>query len=148
MHPNVTAVVGHVLEETGLPPESLVLEIKESVLHEDPMSVMKKLGVTFTVDNFGAGSSSLQQLRRFPLDVLKIDSSFIRSFLETQEDCVLVSAVINLAHALKLKVVAPGVENPRQLMQLKEMGCEVALGHYFAEGLSHRAAFLVADVYY
>jgi len=154
MHPNVTGVVGHVLEETGLPPESLVLEIKESVLHEDPMSAiatlgaLKKLGVTLAVDNFGAGFSSLQQLKRFPLDVLKIDTSFIRSFHE-KEDRELVSAVINLAHALKLEVVAPGVETPRQLMQLKEMGCETAQGHYFAEGLSHRAAaaFLVADLY-
>jgi EAL domain-containing protein (putative c-di-GMP-specific phosphodiesterase class I) len=112
------------------------------------LDALKKLGVTLAADNFGAGSSSLQQLRRFSLDVLKIDSTFIRSFHEMQEDCELVSAVINLAHALELKVVAPGVENPRQLMQLNEMGCEVAQGHYFAEGLSHRAAFLVVDLYY
>jgi len=156
MHPNVTGVVACILEETELPPESLVLEIKESVLHEDPMSAivtlgaLKKLGVTLAVDNFGVGSSSIQQLKRFPLDILKIDPSFIRSFHEKQEDRELVSAVINLAHALKLKVIAPGVENPRQLMQLKEMGCETTQGHYFAEGLSDRAAaaFLVADLYY
>ncbi len=114
------------------------------------LSALKKLGVRLAVDNFGVGSSSLQQLKRFPLDILKIDSSFIRSFHEKEEDREIVSAVIALAHALNLRVVAEGVENPRQLMQLREMRCEVAQGHYFAEPLSHRAAaaFLVADLYY
>ena len=126
MHPNVTGVVGCILEETALPPRSLILEIKESVLHEDPMSAiltlgaLKKLGMGLAVDNFGAGSPSLQQLKRFPLDVPKIASSFIRSFHENEEDRDIVCAVIALAHALNLKVVAEGVESPHQLIQLKE----------------------------
>lgn len=156
MHPNLSGVVGQVLEETGLPPESLVLEIKESVLHEDGASAavtlgaLKKLGVKLGVDGFGAGSSSITELRRFPLDFLKIDPSFVKSFHESEEDSRIVSAVIGLAHALELTAIAQGVETPRQLMQLKEMGCEVAQGNYFSEALSSTAtaAFLVADLYY
>ena len=156
MHPNLAGVVGKVLEETGLPPESLVLEVMEGVLHEDAASAavtlgaLKKLGVGLAVDDFGAGYSSIIDLKRFPLDVLKIDSSFVRSFHQREEDCEIVSAVIGLAHALKLTAVAQGVESPRQLMQLREMGCEVAQGTYFSEALSSTAtaAFLVADLYY
>ncbi len=156
MHPNLSGVVHRVLEETGLSPEHLVLEIKESILNEDAMSAavtlqaLKKLGVGLTVDNFGAGSSSLTQLRRFPLDTLKIDASFISAFHNSEEDRELVSALIALAHALGLKAAAEGIETPRQLMQLKDMGCDIAQGHYFSESLSYRAAsaFLVADLYY
>lgn len=156
MHPNLAGVIHRVLEETGLPPECLVLEVKESILHEDAVSAavtlqaLNNLGVKLAVDNFGAGYSSLSQLKRFPLDVLKIDASFIRALHEREEDREIVSALISLAHALGLKVVAEGVENPRQLMQLREMGCEIAQGNYFAQSLSHRAtsAFLVADLYY
>ena len=82
--------------------------------------------------------------------MLKIDSSFVRNLHEREEDRRIVSAVIILAHALELIAVAQGVETPRQLMQLKEMGCEVAQGTYFSEALSSTAtaAFLVADLYY
>ena len=156
MHPNLSGVVHRVLEETGLPPKCLVLEIKESILNEDAMSAavtlqaLKKLGVGLTIDNFGAGSSSLAQLKRFPLDTLKIDASFISAFHKSEEDRDLVSAVIALAHTLGLKAAAEGVETPRQLIQLKDMGCDIAQGHYFSESLSYRAAsaFLVADLYY
>ncbi len=156
MHPNLPSVVHHVLEETGLSPEHLVLEIKESTLNEDAMSAtatlqaLKKLGVGLTVDNFGAASSSLTQLRRFPLDTLKIDASFISALHNSEEDRDLVSAIITLAHALGLKAAAEGIETPRQLMQLRDMGCDIAQGHYFSESLSYRAAsaFLVADLYY
>ena len=156
MHPNLVGVVAKVLEETGLPPESLVLEIKESVLHEDGSSAaatlgaLKKLGVGLAVDDFGAGSSSITELKRFPLDFLKIDSSFVKSFHKREEDRNIVSAVIGLAHALELTAVAQGVDTSRQLMQLKEMGCDVAQGTYFSEPLSATAtaAFLVADLYY
>ena len=156
MHPNLVGVVGKVLEETGLSPASLVLEIQESVLHRDASSAaatlgaLQKLGVGLAVDGFGAGSSSITELKRFPLDILKIDSSFVQSFHEREEDRRIVSAVIGLAHALELTAVAQGVDTPRQLMQLREMGCEVAQGTYFSEALSSTAtaAFLVADLYY
>ena len=156
MHPNLSGVVGQVLEETGLSPECLVLAVKEDVLHQDGASAavtlgaLKKLGVKLAVDGFGAGSSSITELKRFPLDLLKIDPSFVKSFHEHGEDGRIVSAVIGLAHALGLTAVAQGVETPRQLMQLKEMGCEVAQGTYFSEALTSTAtaAFLVADLYY
>lgn len=155
-HPNLASVIQRTLEETGLPPECLVLEIKESILHEDAMSAaatlqaLKKLGVQLAVDNFGTGYSSLAHLKRFPLDVLKIDASFIRAFQEREEDREIVSAIISLAHALGLQVLVEGVESPSQLMQLKDMGYEIAQGNYFAESLSHCAtsAFLVAELYY
>lgn len=156
MHPNLVGEVSRVLEKTGLAPESLVLEVKESILHEDAMSAavtlqaLKGLGVRLAVDNFGAGYSSLSHLKRFPLDTLKVDRSFVTNLENQHEDREIVSAVISLAHAMGLKVVAEGVENARQLMILKDMGCNEAQGHYFAESLSHRAtsAFLVADLYY
>lgn len=156
MHPNLVGEVARVLEKTGLAPESLVLEVEETILHEDAMSAavtlqaLKQLGVRLAVDNFGAGYSSLSHLKRFPLDSLKVDRSFITGLENQDEDQQIVSAVISLAHAMGLKVVAEGVENARQLMVLKDMGCDEAQGHYFAESLSHRAtsAFLVADLYY
>lgn len=130
--------------------------MKESVLHEDAASAavtlraLKNLGVGLAVDNFGAGYSSIAELKRFPLDILKVDPSFVRGVGESEENREIVRAVVGLAHALGLTVVAEGVETPRQLMQLKEMGCKVAQGTYFAGSLSHRAtsAFLVADLYY
>jgi EAL domain-containing protein (putative c-di-GMP-specific phosphodiesterase class I) len=156
MHPNLAGVVRQVLEEAGLPPESLILEIKESILHEDATSAvvtfraLKNLDARVAVDNFGAGYSSLSELKRFPLDILKIDSSFIRAFQKSEQDRDLVAAMIELAHALKLTVVAEGVETSGQLVRLREMDCDTAQGHYFTEALSHRAtsAFLVADLYY
>jgi diguanylate cyclase (GGDEF)-like protein/PAS domain S-box-containing protein len=156
MHPNLVGEVSRVIEETGINPSSLVLEIKESSLHEDAMSAavtlqaLKSLGVRLAVDNFGAGYSSLSHLKHFPLDSLKLDRSFVTGLEDQPEDRDIVSAVISLAHAMGLRVVAEGVENARQLMVLKDLGCDEAQGHYFAESLSHRAtsAFLVADLYY
>ena len=155
MHPNLVGEVYRVLHETDLPPESLVLELKEGVLHEDTMSAgatlqaLKQLGVGLAVDNFGTGYSSLAHLKRFPLDALKIDRSFVQN-LKSEGDREIVTAMISLAHALGLQVIAEGVETAQQLMQLKMMGCDAAQGHYFAESLSYRAtfAFLVADLYY
>jgi EAL domain-containing protein (putative c-di-GMP-specific phosphodiesterase class I) len=156
MHPNLVGEISRVLKSTGISPKSLVLEVKESILHEDAMSAaitlqaLKSLGVSLAVDNFGAGFSSLSHLKRFPLDILKVDRSFVANLEEQDEDRKIAAAVISLAHAMGLKVVAEGVENARQLMILKDMGCDEAQGHYFAESLSHRAAsaFLVADLYY
>ena len=155
MHPNLVSEVSRVLEATDLPPRSLILEIKESTLNEDPASAvttlgaLKKLGVGLTVDGFGTGFSSIANLKLFPLDSLKIDCSFV-SGLEDDEDWKLAAAVVSLSHALGMKIVAEGVETARQLIILREMGYDRAQGHYFTEPLSHAAtsAFLVGDLYY
>jgi diguanylate cyclase (GGDEF)-like protein/PAS domain S-box-containing protein len=155
MHPNLVGEVYRVLEETQLPPESLILEIKESALQDDALAAgvtlqaLKKLGVKLAVDNFGTGFSSVSYLKSFPLDKLKIDRSFTAN-LQTDEDRPIVEAMVSLAHALNLTVVAEGVETARQLMHLRAMNCDEAQGFYFAASLDGRStsAFLVADLFY
>jgi EAL domain-containing protein (putative c-di-GMP-specific phosphodiesterase class I) len=155
MHPNLVGEVYRVLEETQLPPESLILEIKESALQDDALAAgvtlqaLKKLGVKLAVDNFGTGFSSVSYLKSFPLDKLKIDRSFTAN-LQADEDRPIVEAMVSLAHALNLTVVAEGVETARQLMHLKGMNCDEAQGFYFAASLDGRStsAFLVADLFY
>jgi EAL domain-containing protein (putative c-di-GMP-specific phosphodiesterase class I) len=93
-----------------------------------------------SIDDFGTGYSSLSYLKRFPVDTLKIDRSFIGGLDTDPEDDVLVSGMIGLGHALGLNVVAEGVETERQLVRLKEMGCTMAQGHYFSKPLPAEAA--------
>jgi diguanylate cyclase (GGDEF)-like protein/PAS domain S-box-containing protein len=138
--------VAEVLRETGLEPSRLELEITEGVLMEDAPSTvaalekLKDLGVKVSIDDFGTGYSSLSYLKRFPVDTLKIDRSFIGGLDTDPEDDVLVSGMIGLGHALGLNVVAEGVETERQLVRLKEMGCTMAQGHYFSKPLPAEAA--------
>ena len=154
MHPNLVSEISHVLADVDLQPRSLTLEIQENTLNEDPASAvttleaLKKLGVGLTLDGFGTGSSSLANLKLFPLDTLKIHCSFI-SGLENSEDWKLASAVVSLSHALGMEITAEGVETARQLMILRKMGYDRAQGHYFTGPLSHTAtsAFLVTDLY-
>jgi diguanylate cyclase (GGDEF)-like protein/PAS domain S-box-containing protein len=136
-HPDLVATVDSVLETTGLPPENLTLEITESALMRDAVSALgvlralKRIGVSLAIDDFGTGYSSLSYLHRFPLDVLKVDKSFIDE-LDDGEGAEIVAAVVNLAHALGLDVVAEGVETERQLQILRELGCDHAQGYLFS----------------
>jgi len=134
------------LEEAGLPPGRLILEITESVVMEDAslsaevMRDLKTLGVRISIDDFGTGYSSLSYLERFPADYLKIDRSFVDGLGRGAESTAIVSAMINLSRDLGLTVVAEGIETAGQLERLKTLGCELGQGYYFARPLTAAAA--------
>jgi diguanylate cyclase (GGDEF)-like protein/PAS domain S-box-containing protein len=136
-HPEIVATVEAVLAATGLPPENLTLEITESALMRDAVSALeilrslKGIGVALAIDDFGTGYSSLGYLQRFPLDILKVDKSFIDE-LDDGEGTEIVAAVVNLAHTLGLDVVAEGVETEQQLSILRQLGCDYAQGYLFS----------------
>jgi diguanylate cyclase (GGDEF)-like protein/PAS domain S-box-containing protein len=137
-HPEIITTVERILEETGLSPAHLTLEITESALMNDAVTALgvlralKDLGVTLAIDDFGTGYSSLSYLRRFPLDIVKIDKSFVDELGAAPEGSEIVAAVINLAHALGLQVVAEGVESERQLEVLRRLRCDFAQGYLFS----------------
>ncbi|HVW35041.1 MAG TPA: EAL domain-containing protein, partial [Acidimicrobiia bacterium] len=133
--PGLIDVVAEALARAGLPPDALWLEITESVLMEeveataDTLLALKRLGVRLSVDDFGTGYSSLSYLKRFPVDVLKIDRSFIDGLGTDPEDGAIVLAIMSLAHALRLDVVAEGVEHFHQLEALHHLGCTAVQGY-------------------
>jgi diguanylate cyclase (GGDEF)-like protein len=139
--PRIVRTVEQVLARTGLPPEYLTLEITESALMTNAasalavLSALKELGVQLAIDDFGTGYSSLTYLQRFPLDILKVDRSFVEELGVSVEGEEIVSAVINLAHALGLKVVAEGVETALQLEVLQAFECDLAQGYLFSKPL-------------
>jgi diguanylate cyclase (GGDEF)-like protein/PAS domain S-box-containing protein len=137
VHPNLVEVVAGILDDTGVDPASVYLEITETVLMEDAESTngalreLKSLGVSLAVDDFGTGYSSLIYLRRFPVDELKVDRTFVAGLLGNAEDAAIVAAVVNLAHTLGVKAVAEGVESSAQVARLIELGCDFGQGYHF-----------------
>ncbi len=137
--PDIVETVRQVLAESGLPPAMLKIEITESALMADPenaltsMRRLKALGVSLAIDDFGTGYSSLSYLQRFPVDILKIDRSFVRDLPREDSDSrELARAIVALGHSLRLMVVAEGVENREQLDILAELGCEAVQGFLFS----------------
>jgi diguanylate cyclase (GGDEF)-like protein len=139
--PFIVATVEGILSRTGLPPAQLTLEITESALMKDAASALavlnalKEIGVLLAIDDFGTGYSSLSYLQHFPLDLLKVDRSFVEEMTTSTEAEQIVAAVINLAHALGLEVVAEGVETTEQLDLLRSFGCDLAQGFLFSKPL-------------
>ncbi len=133
--------VAEVLARSGIEPASLHLEVTESVFLVDAprarsvLGELKELGVRLVLDDFGTGYSSLGYLKRFPFDVVKIDRGFIADMESDFATRAIVSAVINLSHALDLAVVAEGVETEAQLRQVLDLGADLAQGHYFSVAL-------------
>jgi diguanylate cyclase (GGDEF)-like protein len=127
-----------ILSETGLDPTSLVLELTESVLMKRPeaaasvLQTLRERGVRVAIDDFGTGYSSLGYLRKFPLDALKIDQSFVRQIDAVGEDTAIVTAVIGMAQGLNLRVIAEGVETLEELEFLRALHCDEAQGFYFS----------------
>jgi len=127
-----------VLAATGLNPGHLVLELTESVLMkhvdaaESVLKALRVIGVKVAVDDFGTGYSSLSYLRKFPIDELKIDQSFVRQIATSPDDCLIVTAVIGIGRSLNLRVVAEGVETLEELNFLKARDCDEAQGYYFS----------------
>ncbi len=143
-HPAFCGQLAAVLERTGLPPERLSLEITETVLMEDSGAAMdaigelKRLGVALVLDDFGTGYSSLSYLNRLPIDVLKLDRSFIAPLREDtgHTTSAIVAGVVTMAEALGMTVVAEGVEEPSQVERLRALGCDYAQGFHFARPMS------------
>jgi diguanylate cyclase (GGDEF)-like protein/PAS domain S-box-containing protein len=135
---DLVATVRRAMAETGTDPSRLCLEITESAVMESgaattaQLRALKSLGVRLAIDDFGTGFSSLAHLRRFPVDVLKIDGTFVHGLGREPQDASIAAAVISLAHALGLATVAEGVETEEQLAVLKQLGCDRGQGHLFA----------------
>lgn len=134
--------VSEVLSATGLPPRSLVVEITESVLMSDTEATraklwgVKRLGVRLALDDFGTGYASLGYLRRFPIDILKIDKSFVQALGRDGEDASLVQVMVQLGHIMRLQLVAEGVEEAAQCERLRAQGCHMAQGFLFARPMA------------
>lgn len=141
-HPGIVDTVRGVIESTSLDPALLCLEITESVLMKDAevsvrtLRALKALGVHLAVDDFGTGYSSLSYLKRFPVDYLKIDRSFVRGMGRDPEDTAIVSAIVTLAATLGLGVIAEGVETELQLAELRRLECAQGQGYYWSKALS------------
>lgn len=136
--PGFVEMVEKILRDTGLPADGLEIEVTESLLMNDVtqsidiLNALSQLGVSLSIDDFGTGYSSLAYLKRFPLKVLKIDQSFVRDLVDDNDDRLIISSIITLAHNLKLRVVAEGVETHAQLDYLWKQGCDEIQGYYFS----------------
>ncbi|MGA2528874.1 MAG: EAL domain-containing protein [Acidimicrobiales bacterium] len=140
-HDGLVEDVSQALTGSGLDPGSLVLEITESVLVQDAESViarmleLKLIGVAFAIDDFGTGYSSLSYLKRFPIDILKVDKSFVDDVGESADSGVLAEAIVQLGNTLHLQTVAEGIEQAHQVDDLRALGCQFGQGFYFAKAL-------------
>jgi len=134
--------VKEALADSGFDPTALVLEVTESALMEDAEAALrafdqlKALGVRIAIDDFGTGYSSLVYLKRFPVDLLKVDRSFIAGLGRNREDSVIARSVIELALAFDIAAVAEGIETPDQLAELRRMGCQYGQGFLWSPGRS------------
>ncbi|HEY9297203.1 MAG TPA: EAL domain-containing protein, partial [Phormidium sp.] len=143
---DLVKTIAKVLYETGLEPEYLEIEITETIAIQDidfTISVLhslRSMGIHISMDDFGTGYSSLWSLKRFPLDKLKIDRSFIHDFLGTPKDAAIITAIIDLGHALDLKLIAEGVETAEQLKFLRSINCDAIQGYFFSPPVTAKAA--------
>jgi diguanylate cyclase (GGDEF)-like protein/PAS domain S-box-containing protein len=134
-------LIRSVLQETGLAPEYMELEITESLLLSDEdltLSVLRELkamGVKLSIDDFGTGYSCLSYLKHYPVDKLKIDQSFVRDCVADRDDAAITASIISMAHSLHLKVVAEGVEKEAQMSFLRQHRCDEIQGHYFSKAV-------------
>ena len=136
--PDLVDVIATTLDDSGADASSIHFEITESILMEDidstatALARLKALGVGLMIDDFGTGYSSLSYLKRFPVDGLKVDQSFVRGLGSDSGDSAIVAAVVNLAHTLGLVAVAEGVETAAQFARLGDLCCDFAQGYYLA----------------
>ncbi len=140
-HGDLLTTMRRALDDAGLDPRYLEVEITESTVMSDAESSvailnhLSEMGVLVSVDDFGTGYSSMSYLRRFPVDKLKIDRVFINEIVSRPDDALIVRAIVSLAHSLRLKVVAEGVETREQLEYLKALGCDQYQGYYFSSAI-------------
>jgi EAL domain-containing protein (putative c-di-GMP-specific phosphodiesterase class I) len=154
-HFSHSAFIGHLreaLEKSGIPPQCVKIELTESVAMNDApsteqtMSQLRVLGVGLSIDDFGTGYSSLSYLRRFPVDTLKIDQSFVSAMQRERENWAIVSTVVVLGRNLRLQVVAEGVETLSQLEKLRSIGCDAAQGYFFSKPVPSNAVKTIVDL--
>ncbi len=150
LQPSFARDIEDTLKAAGLPPRSLILELTESSIMQNPEAVssmlmrLRVLGVQIAIDDFGTGYSSLSYLRQFPLDYLKVDHTFLRSAETSRDTAEVVRTVANLSHQLGLRVIAEGIENAGQLSFIESLNCEYGQGFLFAKPVaSDRAATLL-----
>ena len=135
--PDLIETIEQVLESTGLSPDCLKLEVTESGIMKDPeqavakMKILRAKGIRFSIDDFGTGYSSLSYLKRFPIDTLKIDRSFVTDCSTNKDDQEIIKTIISMAQSLNLETVAEGVETEEQLDFLIRQGCHIMQGYYF-----------------
>lgn len=138
---NLHQTIVHALRQSGLPARQLKLEITESTMISNIeetsqlLERLRSLGIQIAIDDFGTGYSSLSYLKRFPIDTLKIDQSFVRDIGVDTDDEAIVTAIVAVAHSLKMGIVAEGIESERQLDFLRKLGCNVGQGYYFSKPL-------------
>jgi diguanylate cyclase (GGDEF)-like protein/PAS domain S-box-containing protein len=144
-HPDSIHTLEEILRRTGLQAELLLLDITETgyistaAAHKSNLDNLKALGAGISIDDFGMGYSSLSYLKRLPADILKVDKSFVARLGEDVQDTAIVRMVIDLAHTFGMEIVAEGVESKKHAEQLREMGCDMAQGFYFARPLPPEA---------
>jgi diguanylate cyclase (GGDEF)-like protein len=142
MQPDFAATVARALETTGAKPSSLCLEITEAALIEDvdvarrELGKLRDLGIRLAVDDFGTGYASVSYIRQLPIDVVKIDKSFVQGLTAGAEDAAIAQAIIKMSHALGLTTVAEGVETGEELSKLQNLGCDLVQGFYFSAPLT------------
>jgi len=139
--PQLAQMIIAILEETGLHPKDLELEITEGVMMSEAqasmafLAQMHELGVQLAIDDFGTGYSSLSYLKKMPLNRLKVDQSFVRDIATDENDAAIVRSIISLGHQFKLKVIAEGVETLEQLNFLRTRGCDEIHGYSYSRPL-------------
>ena len=153
-HPDLVANIRYALQDSGLAPQWLEIELTEDiVMHgvNDAIQILQELralGIKLSIDDFGTGYSSLAYLKRFPLDTLKIDRSFIKDILTDPHDATIVAAVVAMAHKMKLNVVAEGVENEQQLNLIRQQGCNHVQGYFISKPISdQKLMYWLTDVH-
>ena len=150
--PNFVGDVASALADTRFPAERLILEITESVLMSNVVSSverlreLKTLGVQLAIDDFGTGYCNLSYLQRFPVDMLKIDRSFVERLSHASDNAELARTIVRLGQSLQLVTVAEGVEDSAQFLALRRMGCDVGQGFYFGRPMeSEEISRLLGD---
>jgi EAL domain-containing protein (putative c-di-GMP-specific phosphodiesterase class I) len=143
-HEFLADTVENTIKEFGIDPHRLTLEVTESIFMKDQdfavtvLQRLKKVGVSISIDDFGTGYSSLSYLKRFPVDYVKIDQSFVKDVATDPDATSLVTAIINMAHSLSLRTIAEGVETEDQWKILRLLKCDMAQGYYFSTALPPR----------
>ncbi|MBF2076269.1 MAG: EAL domain-containing protein [Synechococcales cyanobacterium C42_A2020_086] len=146
LQPDIADQIIHILQETGLQPQHLELEVTESslIINTEVASArlrqLSAIGIRFSLDDFGTGYSSLSYLHRFPVHHLKVDRSFVNTIDEKSESLKITESIVMLAHNLNMRVIAEGVENKAQLQRLREWHCEYIQGHLFSPAIPSEAA--------